>query len=85
MVRSGVVTGMPSFVVASIASARWIRRPGRARPPAPGTLTSTRVAAVGRRSQSAAADAWLSAAPGPQASTAAIQRPRPLSSGWPTA
>ena len=36
------------------------------------------------RSQSAAADRWLSTAPAPQASTAARSEPRRESSGWPT-
>ena len=65
---------------------RWMRKRGRfARPPAVGTVTSVRVAALCLISQSAAAEAWLSAASGPQVSTAAIQRARGARTGWPTA
>ena len=44
--------------------ARWIRSPGRlVRPPALRTVTSIRVALVGRISHSAAADAWSAPRP----------------------
>ena len=63
-----------------------MRRPGRlARPAGLRTVTSMRVALVGRISHSAAADAWLSTAPGPAASTAAMRRPLTVSTGCPTA
>ena len=63
-----------------------MRRPGRlARPALLRTVTSMRVALVRRISHSAAADAWLSTAPGPAASTAAMRRPLTVSTGCPTA
>ncbi len=68
-----VVTAIQSFVVVSRTGVRRMRSPGRRRPPAVGTLTSISVAEVARTSHSAAPEAWLSAAPGPQASTAASQ------------
>ena len=87
--RAGVVTRMPWCSVTSptcSVGARWIRSPGRlVRPPALRTVTSIRVALVGRISHSAAADAWLSAAPGPAASTAAMRRPSTVSTRCPTA
>ena len=73
-VRAGVVTGTPSCSVTSPAPRaawRWTRMPGRRRWPLRGTVTSIRVAAEGRSPQCAAADAWLSTAPSPHASTAA--------------
>jgi hypothetical protein len=48
-------------------------------------VTSISTASEARRPQSAAAEAWLSAAAGPHARTAASQRPRVGTSGWPTA
>jgi len=50
-----------------------------------GTETSTRPLCSVPNSHSAAALPWLSTVSGPQASTAAIQRPRLPSSGRPTA
>ena len=84
---AGVVTVIASWTVASSGpTPRWSRRPGRwARPFAVGTLTSTYREALGRMPQSAAADAWLRAAPGPQLSVAASQRPCPLTRGCPSA
>src|SRR4051812_1730076 len=79
---------MPWCVVTSCAgsdlgrctwSARLELRPVR------GTVTSTFAAALGHSSQSAAAEAWLSAAAGPHVSTAAIQRPYGPSTECPTA
>lgn len=73
-------------LVAAEVGRRWMRRRARfARPPAVGTITSVRVASVRLTSQRAAADAWLSAASGPQVRTAAIQRARGARTGWPTA
>ena len=66
---------MPSWVVTSpgpIVETRWTRRSDCLRPPAVATVTSILVAVVGRSSYSAAAEAWLKAAPGPHARTAAI-------------
>jgi len=53
--------------------------------PVPGRVTSISTASEARRPQSAAAEAWLSAAAGPHGRTAASQRPRVGTSGWPTA
>ena len=65
---------------------RWILRPRRfPRPPLLRTLTSILAAALGRISHSAAADAWLSTAPGPAARTAAMRFPFTVSTGCPTA
>jgi hypothetical protein len=58
--------------------------PGRLRP-VRRAVTSTVVGAPHRSAHSAAAEAWLSAASGPHASTAAIHRPLRVKSGWPTA
>jgi hypothetical protein len=85
-VRAGVVTGMPaSSVVSSGASRAWWTwmpsRDGTLR----ATVTSIAARAVGRMPHSAAAVLWLSAAPGPTASTAAIQRPSRVTVRWPTA
>ena len=80
-VRAGVVTRMPwCSVISSSAEVRRAvdassRVAGRA-PPSLRTLTSIRAAALGRISQSDAAEAWLNAAPGPAASTAAIRARR---------
>jgi hypothetical protein len=87
IVRAGVVTGMPSRVVTSSSRSvplRWICSPGREREPVRGTVMCTTTGSTVRSSQSAAADAWLSAAAGPPASAAAIQRPRSLSAVCPT-
>ncbi len=65
---------------------RWIRSLGRfVRPPALRTVTSIRVAAVGRISHNAPAEAWLKAAPGPAARTAAMRCPSTVSTRCPTA
>ncbi len=78
------VTGMPRSMVIS-SSGRgsvWIRIRRRGRLDR-STVTSS---AVGwRRPQWAAAARWLSTAPGPAASTAAIRTPSGVSSVWPTA
>ena len=85
IVRAGVVTGMPSRVVVSAGiRGRWMRMPGRLRP-VRRAVTSMITASLRRMSHSAAAEAWLSAASGPQASTAAIQCPRMPSTVCPTA
>jgi hypothetical protein len=85
MVRTGVVTAIPRLMVTSSGrkpGTRWMRSRGLpAQPPAVGTVTSILAAALGRSSHSAAAAAWLSAAPGPPASTAAIQWPSRRSTG----
>jgi len=54
-------------------------------PAEPGTVTWEDAGLLGVRDQSWAADAWLSAASGPQARTAAIQVPSRESLRWPTA
>jgi hypothetical protein len=50
-----------------------------------GAVTSTAARELSRMLQSAAAERWLSTAPGPTASTAAIQTFRRVSRRWPTA
>ena len=78
IVRATVVTGMPRWVVICAGVSvglRWSLTPlGAWRPPRPGTVTWIAVSAR-RRSRAAAAVVWLSAAVGPHASVAAIQRP----------
>jgi len=64
---------------------RWTRRPGRRGCAAAGTVTSMRAFCEWRRFRRWPASRWLRAAPGLQASTAAIQRPRRVRRLWPTA
>jgi hypothetical protein len=86
IVRWTEVTGTPSFITRSssgtLETCRQIRSEERLRC---GTVTSIRVLPFGLVPQSAAADQWLSSARGPEASTAAIQRPWRVSDRWPTA
>jgi hypothetical protein len=85
IVRAGVVTRMPSWVVVSAAvRGRWMRMPDRLRP-VRRVVTSMMVGSPRCRAHGAAAEAWLSAASGPHASTAAIQRPLRVSIVCPTA
>lgn len=76
MVRGTVVTGNPSSTVTSSAgSALWWRLiPSQVRLLC-GQVTSMIERELGRIIQIAAADQWLSTASGPEAKTAAIQRP----------
>jgi hypothetical protein len=88
-VRRGVVTGIARRLAIAI-DVRFLDLcsaiPGLlCLPPLPGTETSTRAGALGRRRQSATALQWLSTAESPQASTAAIHLPSSLSPAWPTA
>jgi hypothetical protein len=72
-VRAGVVTGMPRSVVTSSAASatRCASMPGLRQWRS--TVTSTRTRRVSRIPHSAAAERWLNTAPGPAASTAAVQ------------
>src|ERR1019366_6840525 len=66
-----------NFVVSAGVSVvdRWMSIPARLRVARPGTVTSALARSVARSPCKAAADRWESTAPGPQARTAAIQRP----------
>jgi hypothetical protein len=88
-VHATVVTGMPRSTVANAGAARADRHgriPSslRGRGPFGPTVTSIALPPGGRSPQSAAALRWLSTAPSPPASTAAIQRPSWVSSAWPS-
>ena len=75
------VTGMPSTVATSAAierSTRWTCH-ARDAPPAAAVVSSTACRSDDRSACSAAASRWLSAAPGPAASTAASQWPSRVS------
>jgi len=86
-VRTGAVRGMPSRFVTSAGFRvrRWAITPPRRRKAPPGTETSINPGRSPPISHSAAALPSLSTAPGPQDSTAAIQRPCGVSCGRPTA
>ena len=78
-----LVTGSPRWWVTSSGgrSAVWCTRiPGRERGPLLATMTSTAPSAR-RTPRTAAAEPWLTAASGPTASTAAMQRASGDSSG----
>ena len=67
------------------ATRRWTAIPARLRVAGNGTETSITPDRSRPISQSAAALLWLSTASAPQLSTAAIQRPKRLTLGRPTA
>jgi len=76
--RAGVVTGIASSrTISKGTRVRCSAIPGMARGPRIGMVTSMgRRSSISIKRQSAAAEWWLSTAPGPQALTAARQRPR---------
>jgi hypothetical protein len=84
-VRAGVVTGMPrSLVISSAGSVVWwASMPGRRH--WRGAVTSIFARRLSQMPHSAAADRWLSTAPGPAARTAASQWPSRDRTRWPTA
>jgi hypothetical protein len=85
-VRGTEVIGIPSISARSSgwsSIAEWMVSLGRERRCAPATVTSIALRRVSLRFQSMAASRWLSRAPSPPASTAAIQWP--LRSSGPTA
>ena len=85
MVRTGVVIGMPRWVVVSVGGERAAAVDADAAAAfaagSPGTVTWMAPAPSGRRAQASAAVLWLSTASLPAASTAAIQRPSRVSTG----
>ena len=87
-VRAGAVTGMPRRYATSSPSrvvVRWIRMPWWVRGAVPAMLTSGKRSSQATKPHSEAAEKWLSRAPGPQALTAASQRPSSGGFAWPTA